>query len=192
MIIIAAAIARIYWYRHPIEKRFIKNFLPALIVGLLYGFIAIIIDYRTIPYLNDTFFDQNHAVHFFISLDLANRLLIELIGYIVLIYGFFSAFLIYIISDIPKFSDEEYDNYKKVILKKMNLFAWITGFVVDFLFFSLLSIHSLESQKHNSATFTDIPACMSAFALFFIIIITLLGYLVFSFVVGMLQVRTEK
>ena len=81
VIIIASAIALIYWYRHSIgmKKRFIKSFLPALILGLLYGFTAIVID-GIIPYLNNNFFDQNQAVHFFISLDLANKLLIELIG----------------------------------------------------------------------------------------------------------------
>lgn len=190
-----------------IKKRFLKTFLCALITGLFYGLIAIVIDDIAIPYLNEGL-PPTHAVHFHMSVDIANKLLIELIGYAVLIYGFFAAFLIYTISGIPKFSDGECGGYKKVILEKMNLFVWITGFIVDFLFFSLMSIYWLEAQKHAcldkalndlpasaaafSGLFADMPANAPAYVLFFMLIISLLGYLVFSLVIGMLQVRTEK
>ncbi len=73
-----------------IRKRFIIIFSLTLIFGLIYGLSAYIID------------DYCQNIHFHMSADFAGRLLIELIGYAVLIYGFFAAFLIYTISEIPK------------------------------------------------------------------------------------------
>ena len=167
-----------------IRKRFIVIFLFALIFGLIYGFTAYGIDEHLIKY----------GIHFRMSVDFAGEFLIELIGYAVLIYGFFAAFLIYTVSEIPKFSNEEYSVYKKVISARMNLFAVITGFIADFLFFSIVSVYWLEYIKNEPGALAvvDLPASVVAYLAFFMLLISLLGYLVFSLVMGMLQVRDEK
>jgi hypothetical protein len=127
------------------------------------------------------------------SADFAGRLLIELIGYAVLIYGFFAAFLIYTISEIPKVSNEEYSDYKKVISKVMNIFAMITAFVVDFIFFSAVSMYELENIKHTvGPPIADYPFSVGAYVFFFMMLIILLGYLVFSLVIGLLNIRAEQ
>jgi hypothetical protein len=165
-----------------IRKRFIVIFLFALIFGLIYGFTAYGIDEHLIKY----------GIHFYMSVDFAGTFLIELIGCAVLIYGFFAAFLIYTVSEIPKFSNEEYSVYKKVISARMNLFAVITGFIADFLFFSIVSVYWLEDTKLFGLEPLDLPASVVAYLAFFMLLISLLGYLVFSLVMGMLQVRDEK
>ena len=171
-----------------ITKRFLKTFSIALIIGILYVSIVGVINEICI----------RSDIHLYMSADAAERLLIELMGYIVIIYGFFAAFLIYTINDIPKFSDEEYNGYKKVISEKMNIFVWITGFVVVFLFNAISSIYWLESLRYeecitnNLPIFNDLPAGAAGYLFFFMIIISLLGYLVYSLVMGMLQVRAEK
>ena len=168
-----------------ITKRFLKTFSIALITGILFAFSVAVINEICI----------RSDIHLYMSVDAAERLLIELMGYIVIIYGFFAAFLIYTINDIPKFSDEEYNGYKKVISEKMNIFVWITGFVVVFLFNAISSIYwfeSLRSECINPPIFIDLPAGAAGYLFFFLLIISLLGYLVFSLVSGMLQVRTGK
>ena len=165
-----------------IRIRFLLIFSIALGIGLLYGFTAVKIMGICI----------SKDVHFYMSVDAAKDLLGELVGYIVLIYGFFAAFLIYTIGNIPKFSDEEYNGYKKVIAKTMNIFVWITGFIVAFLFFFLLSISALEHERYTGGEFYDLPAVAQAYLIFFMLIISLLGYLVFSLVMGLLHVRAEK
>ena len=169
-----------------ITKRFLKTFSIALITGILYASIVGVINVICIR--ND--------IHFYMSIDVTEKLLIELMGYIVIIYGFFAAFLIFTINDIQKFSDEEYNGYKKVISEKMNIFVWITGFVVVFLVNVISSIYWLESQRYEGGNilpiFNDLPAGAAGFSFFFMLIISLLGYLVFSLVNGMLQVRTGK
>ena len=168
-----------------ITKRFLKTFSIALIIGILYGYIVGVINKICIK--ND--------IHFYMSIDVAEKFLIDLLGYVVIIYGFFAAFLIYTITNIPKFSDEEYNGYKKVISEKMNIFVWITGFVVVFLFNAISSIYWFESLRYeciNLPIFIDLPAGAAGYLFFFLLIISLLGYLVFSLVSGMLQVRTGK
>ena len=161
-----------------IKKRFLKTFSIALIIGLLYGFISLWIQGICI----------SKGIHFYLTIDVAIDLLTNFAETIVVIYGFFAAFLIYTTSNIPKFSDEKckekYKSYKKVIEKKMNIFVWITGLVVAFLFFVLWSIYALERQKHVGDVFFDLPGAAPAFLIFFTLIISLLGYLVFSLVVG--------
>jgi hypothetical protein len=167
-----------------IRKRFIVIFLFALIFGQIYGFTAYGMNDHLIKY----------GIHFCMSVDFAGKFLVELIGYAVLIYGFFAAFLIYTVSGIPKFSNEEYSAYKKVISARMNLFAVITGFIADFLFFSIVSLYWLEYIKleAGASAFLNFPASVVAYLAFFMLLISLLGYLVFSLVMGMLQVRDEK
>ena len=128
------------------------------------------------------------------SAEFAGHFLVELLGYAVLIYGFFAAFLIYTTSEIPKVSNEEYSGYKKVISEVMNIFAVITGFIVDFFAFSILSMYWLEDIKRGVGpeAFADFPIIIVAYLLFFMILIFLLGYLVFSLVMGLLQVRGGK
>jgi hypothetical protein len=151
-------------------KRFLKTFSIALITGISYACIVGALNMICIK--ND--------IHFCISIDVAGRLLSELMGYTVLIYGFFAAFLIYTINDIPKFSDEEYKGYKKVISEKMNIFVWITGFVIVFLLNVITSIYWLESARwekgNNLPIFNDLPAIAPGFMFFFMLIISLLGY----------------
>ncbi len=164
-----------------IRKRFIIIFSLTLIFGLIYGLSAYIID------------DYCQNIHFHMSADFAGRLLIELIGYAVLIYGFFAAFLIYTISEIPRVSNEEYSDYKKVISKVMNIFAMITAFVVDFIFFSAVSMYELENIKHKvGPPIADYPFSVGAYVFFFMLLIILLGYLVFSLVIGLLNIRGEQ
>ena len=165
-----------------IRIRFLLIFSIALSIGLLYGFTAMKIMGICI----------SKDIHFYMSVDVAEKLLVELVGYVVIIYGFFAAFLIYTIGNIPKFSDEEYNGYKKVIVKTMNVFVWITGFIAAFLFFFLLSIYDLESERYIGEKFYDLPAVAPAYVIFFMLIISLLGYLVFSLVMGLLHVRAEK
>ena len=156
-------------------------FSLTLIFGLIYGLSAYFIDV----------YCQN--IHFYMSADFAGRLLLELIGYAVLIYGFFAAFLIYTISEIPKISNEEYSDYKKVISNVMNIFAMITAFVVEFTFFSAVSIYELENIKHKvGPPIADYPFSIGAYVFFFMLLIILLGYLVFSLVMGLLNVRSEQ
>ena len=128
-----------------------------------------------------------------VSTEFAGDFLVELIGYAVLIYGFFAAFLIYTISEIPKVTNEEYSGYKEVISEVMNIFAVITAFIVDFIAFSILSMYELEKIKLGvEPHVANFPIIIVAYLLFFMILISLLGYLVFSLVMGLLQVRGGK
>lgn len=166
-----------------IRRRFMLIFSLTLIFGLIYGLTA---------YFTD---DYCQNIHFYMSADFAGRLLTELMGYAVLIYGFFAAFLIYTISEIPKVSNEEYSGYEKVISKVMNIFAMITAFVVDFIFFSAVSMYELENIKLKvgvGSPVVDYPFSIGAYVFFFMILIILLGYLVFSLVMGLLNIRGEQ
>ena len=164
-----------------IRIRFLLIFSIALGIGLLYGFTAVGINICI-----------SEDILFSMSVDVAEMLLVELVGYVVIIYGFFAAFLIYTIGNIPKFSDEKYNSYKKVISEKMNIFVLITGFIVAFLFFFLWSIYWLEFLRGKGYISTNLPALAPAYIIFFMLIISLLGYLVFSLVIGLLHVRAEK
>jgi hypothetical protein len=177
-----------------IRNRFIIIFLFALFFGLIYGFIA---------YYIDDYCQEFFGIHFHMSANFAGAFLVELIGYTVLIYGFFAAFLIYTISEIYKVSEEEYSEYKKVISKVLNIFAVVTAFVVNFIFFSILSMYELEKIKCEvvlenikrevvTLPLADFPIITGAYLLFFMILICLLGYLVFSLVMGLLDVRGKK
>lgn len=177
-----------------IRRRFLFVFSLALIFGLIYGLTA---------YVIDDYCQKSYGIHFHMSADFAGGFLVELIGYTVLIYGFFAAFLIYTISEIHKVSNKEYDRYKNVILKVLNLFAVVTGFVVDFIFFSILSMYELEKIKLEVVKLpvadfpiiqpvADFPIIIGAYLLFFMLLIFLLGYLVFSLVVGLLEVKSEQ
>jgi tetratricopeptide (TPR) repeat protein len=170
--------------RIEIRKRFTAIFLLALIFGLIYRLTAYFIDY---------YCQKSYDIHFQMSADFAGSLLVESIGYAVLIYGFFAAFLIYTISEIQKVPDKEYRNYRKVMSKVLNIFAVVTGFVVDFIFFSILSMYVLEKIKLKvEPPVVDFPILILAHLLFFMFLIILLGYLVFSLVIGLLNVRSER
>lgn len=178
------------------KKRFLKTFSSAVIIGLLYGFTSIWIQGICI----------SKGIHLYMRIDVAIDLLKLLAGNTVLIYGFFAAFLLFIITEIPKISDEGHTNdpatkkrirdeaerYNKLISDKMNIFIWITGFVVTFFFFLLNSIAALELQKYGGGEFFDLPAVAPAFIIYFMFIIALLGYLVFSLVMGALEVGGDQ
>ncbi|PXF57870.1 MAG: hypothetical protein C4B59_14335 [Candidatus Methanogaster sp.] len=165
-----------------ITTRFLKNFSIALILGMLYGFVAIVINAICI----------SKDMHFLMHIDVVEDILIKLIGHVVVIYGFFAAFLIYIIGNIPKSLDEEYSDYIKVISKNMDIFVWITGFVVAFLFYFLWSIYALELSRSGEQEFYNVPIEAPAYLIFLMVIISLLGYFVFSLVMGILHARIEK
>ena len=156
------------------KRRFLKTFSIAVIVGLLYGFTSVWLQAICI----------NRGIHFYMRIDVAIDLLHLLAGNTVLIYGFFAAFLLFIISDVHKFKGKGYKMYKKLIDDKMNLFVWLTGLVVDFFFFLIWSLYALERQKHVGDVFFDLPTVAPAYVIYFMLIISLLGYLVFSLVVG--------
>lgn len=178
------------------RKRFFKTFSIAVIIGLLYGFAAIWL--QNICITNDIF-------HLEMNIDDTIDLLELLFANTVLIYGFFSAFLLYIITEIPKISDEanakdedvkkliktESKRYKKMIADKMNIYIWLTGFVADFFFFFTFSIIALELQKRTGDVY-DCPVVASAYALYFIFIVALLGFLVFSLVMGAITVGDHE
>ena len=157
------------------KRRFLKTFSIAVIVGLLYGFTSVWLQAICI----------NRGIHFYMRIDVAIDLLHLLAGNTVLIYGFFAAFLLFIVSDVHKIEDENiYRRYKKRIEGKMYIFVWITGLVVDFFFFLIWSLYALERQKHVGDVFFDLPTVAPAFVIYFMLIISLLGYLVFSLVMG--------
>lgn len=162
-----------YSDKSEIKKRFLKIFSIALIIGLLYGFIAVGIQ----NYI------RKKGIHFYMCIDDAIDLLTKLVEIVVVVYGFFAAFLLITTTMSESLRD---DSYKILILEKMDVFVWITGLVIAFLFFYLFSIYGLQLEKHKGGKFFDLPAAAPAFLLFFMLIISLLGYLVFSLVVGAL------
>jgi len=163
-----------YSDKSEIKKRFLKTFSIALIIGLIYGFTALGIQ----NYI------RTKGIHFYMSINAAIALLTKLVEIVVVVYGFFAAFLLITTTTMSESLLD--DSYKILILEKMDIFVWITGFVIAFLFFYLFSIYGLELKRYDREEFFDLPAAAPAYILFFMLIIALLGYLVFSLVVGAL------
>jgi hypothetical protein len=177
------------------RRGFLKHFSNAMFIGLVYGFSSIAIQRILV----------SKGIHFYMTVDVGIDLLSLLAGNVVVIYGFFSAFLIFILTKVSEYPD----SFRQMVVEKMKIYLWITGFVVAFLFFFLFSILGLELQRFNGlfgllspslprlvtssgVVFFDLPGAAPAFCLFFMLIIALLGYLVYSLVVGALSLSDDQ